>query len=85
MKKTLYGLPKKVIFCKKTLMSNQRPSSTQEFSHKSLEKKNTITFDKKGISESWHYAQQKKKINFEKRENELSSAIDRMGPINLAA
>ena len=39
MKKTLYGLPKKVIFCKKTLMSNQRPSSTQEFSHKSLEKK----------------------------------------------
>jgi hypothetical protein len=42
MKKTLYGLPKKVIFCKKTLMSNQRPSSTQEFSHKSLEKKTLI-------------------------------------------
>ena len=77
MKKTLYGLPKKVIFCKKTLMSNQRPSSTQEFSHKSLEKKNTITFDKKGISESWHYAQQKKKINFEKRENELLKLLDK--------
>ena len=77
MKKTLYGLPKKVIFCKKTLMSNQRPSSTQEFSHKSLEKKNTLTFDKKGISESWHYAQQKKKINFEKREKELLKLLDK--------
>ena len=77
MKKTLYGLPKKVIFCKKTLMSNQRPSSTQEFSHKSLEKKNTLIFDKKGISESWHYAQQKKKINFEKREKELLKLLDK--------
>ena len=47
MRKTLYGLPKKVLFCKKTLMSNQRPASTQEFSHKSLERKNTLKFDKK--------------------------------------
>lgn len=77
MKKTLYGLPKKVLFCKKTLMSNQRPSSTQEFSHKSLEKKNTITFDKKGISESWYYAQKKKKINFKKREKELLELLDK--------
>ena len=42
-------------------MSNQRPASTQEFSHKSLERKNTLKFDKNGISESWHYSQQKKK------------------------
>ena len=75
--KTLYGLPKKVIFCKKTLMSNQRPSSTQEFYHKSLEKKNTLAFDKNGISESWHFAQQKKKINFEKREKELIKLLDK--------
>ena len=75
--KTLYGLPKKVIFCKKTLMSNQRPSSTQEFSHKSLEKKNTLGFDRKGISESWYYAQQKKKINFEKREKELIKLLEK--------
>ena len=31
--KTLYGLPRKILFCKKTLMSNQRPTSEQEFTH----------------------------------------------------
>ena len=77
MRKTLYGLPKKVLFCKKTLMSNQRPASTQEFSHKSREKKNTLKFDRNGISESWHYAQQKKKIDFKKREKELLKLLDK--------
>jgi hypothetical protein len=37
--KTLYGLPQKIIFCKKTLMSNQRPSSEQEFTHSIKSKK----------------------------------------------
>ena len=38
--KVLYGLPKKVKFCKKTLISNQRPASANEFLHtiESLEK-----------------------------------------------
>ena len=38
--KTLYGLPRKVIFCKKTLISNQRPVSAIEFLHKKKTKKN---------------------------------------------
>ena len=29
-----YNLPKKVIFCKKCVLSNQRPSSVPEFQHK---------------------------------------------------
>ena len=29
--KTLYGLPSKVVFCKKSLISNQRPTSAIEF------------------------------------------------------
>ena len=37
--KTLYGLPRKVIFCKKTLISNQRPVSAIEFLHKKTKKK----------------------------------------------
>ena len=37
--KNLYGLPKKILFCKKSLMSNQRPNSTVEFSHKVNSKK----------------------------------------------
>ena len=31
--KVLYNLPKKVVFCKKCVMSNQRPSSIPEFKH----------------------------------------------------
>ena len=42
--KILYGLPKKIIFCKKTLMSNQRPVSTQEFNHSKLSKKKNYIF-----------------------------------------
>ena len=39
--KTLYGLPRKVIFCKKSLISNQRPNSAIEFKHtKNSKKKN---------------------------------------------
>jgi len=41
-KKTLFGLPQKVIFCKKTLMSNQRPTSSIEFHHNSKSKKKTL-------------------------------------------
>ena len=59
-KNTLW-ITKKVLFCKKTLMSNQRPSSTQEFSHKSLERKNTLRFDKNGISEKVGIMLNKKK------------------------
>ena len=31
--KSLYNLPKKVIFCSRCVMSNQRPSSIPEFFH----------------------------------------------------
>ena len=31
--KTLYGLPQEVFFCKKCVMSNQRPTSSIEFKH----------------------------------------------------
>ena len=32
--KSLYNLPTKVVFCKKCVLSNQRPSSIPEFKHK---------------------------------------------------
>ena len=41
--KSFYGLPKKVIFCKKTLISNQQPKSAIEFSHNIKSKKKNIT------------------------------------------
>ena len=69
--KNYYGLPKKVIFCKKTLISNQRPNSAVEFNHNKNSKKDTLKFNKNGISESWRYSRLKKKINFKKRKKLL--------------
>ena len=59
--KTLYGLPRKVIFCKKSLISNQRPASAVEFLHKMKSRKKTLKIDKNGISDSWKYSRVKKK------------------------
>ena len=50
--KVLYGLPRKVIFCKKTLISNQRPTSTPEFHHNIKSKKKTLFIDKNRISDA---------------------------------
>jgi len=35
-----YGLPEEIKFCKKCVISNQRPSSTIEFKNEKEEKKN---------------------------------------------
>ena len=67
--KTFYGLPEKVRFCKKSLISNQTPRSTQEFRHTIKSKKSTLYIDKKGISDPWKYSRIKKKIDYVKREN----------------
>ena len=61
MIKTLYGLPKKVRFCKKTLISNQRPSSSIEFKHNKDSKKKTLHIDKNDISDTWKQTRLKKK------------------------
>ena len=77
MSKTFYGLPKKVIFCKKTLLSNQRPNSTVEFKHNIKSKKKTFEIDKNNISETWKFSRIKKRINFKKREEELLRLLDK--------
>ena len=75
--KPLYGLPRKVIFCKKTLISNQKPTSSIEFYHNLKSKKKTLFIDKNQISDSWKYSRIKKKINYKKREKELLKLLER--------
>ena len=75
--KPLYGLPRKVIFCKKTLISNQKPTSSIEFNHNLKSKKRTLFIDKNQISDSWKYSRVKKKINYKKREKELLKLLER--------
>tara|TARA_B100000963_G_scaffold361716_1_gene398929 strand:- start:15769 stop:16989 length:1221 start_codon:yes stop_codon:yes gene_type:complete len=75
--KNYYGLPKKVVFCKKTLISNQRPNSEIEFYHNKNTRKKTLNIDKNGISDSWKYSRIKLKINFKYREKKLLKLLDK--------
>jgi N-acetyl sugar amidotransferase len=75
--KAFYGLPNKVIFCKKTLISNQRPNSAIEFNHTIYSKKKTLNIDKNGISDAWKFSRLKKKINFKSREVLLLKLLDK--------
>ena len=75
--KTFYGLPSEVRFCRKTLMSNQRPSSAIEFKHNLKSKKKGFYINKDGVSETWKFSRKKNKINFKKREEALLKLLDK--------
>ncbi|WP_186647684.1 N-acetyl sugar amidotransferase [Fluviispira vulneris] len=72
-----YGLPPKIIFCKKCVMSNQRPSSTQEFKHTIQSKKVTLQIDESGVCDACRFSEQKNNINWSDREKELEILCDK--------
>ena len=37
-----YGLPEEIVYCKRCVYSNQRPSSTVEYKSKKKQKKSTL-------------------------------------------
>ena len=74
---TKFGLPEEVIFCKKCVMSNQRPASSIEFKHTQKHKHKTLQFDKDGICDACKYAEMKEQVDWEKREGELLKLLDK--------
>jgi len=72
-----YGLPAKVKFCKKCVISNQRPASTVEFKHKISSKKTTMHIDEYGICDACRHAEEKEKIDWKNREDELLKLLDK--------
>ena len=74
---TLFGLPKKVEFCKSCVISNQRPASTIEFMSSSSDGKQTIQFDNFGICEACRFSHLKNSIDWDKREKELIALCDK--------
>jgi N-acetyl sugar amidotransferase len=77
MSETLFGLPIKVRFCTKCVISNQRPRSTVEFQNSILDKKETIEFDSYGVCEACRFHEIKETgINWELREKELMALCD---------
>ncbi len=77
MLKAFYGLPPKVVFCKKTLVSNQRPVSSIEFKNNKFQKKITTFIDKNRISDPWKFSRLKKKIDWQKREKQLLTLLEK--------
>jgi N-acetyl sugar amidotransferase len=74
--KTLYGLPKEVVYCKRCVMSNQRPSSYPEFKHTKDRITPTLNIDANGLCDACRYAEVKENIDWEAREKELTKLCD---------
>ena len=73
-----YGLPQEVKFCKRCVISNQRPNSAVEFKHTSTSSKATIHFDAEGICDACRFTEQKnKKIDWQEREENLRALCDK--------
>lgn len=73
----MYGLPVEVKFCKKCVVSNQRPLSTVEFKNIGGKKK-TIAFGEDGVCDACKFAEYKNsKIDWETREKELMELCDK--------
>lgn len=75
---TKYGLPSQVGFCKRCVISNQRPNSAVEYGHTKASKKHTIHFDENGVCDACRTAEQKHKlIDWSERERQLRELCDR--------
>lgn len=73
-----YGLPADVQYCKRCIISNQRPNSTNELRHQKDEEKKTIHFDSEGICDACRFTELKNhEIDWQERERALIDLCDR--------
>lgn len=71
-----YGLPAQVEYCRRCVISNQRPNSSVEFLNSVGDSKTTIRFTE-GICDACIFAQKKSEIDWGAREVELDNLCDR--------
>ena len=65
-------------FCKRCVISNQRPSAAVEFRHSRDSKKVTIRFDEDGICDACRYAERKDhEFDWQERERQLIAVCDK--------
>ncbi len=72
-----HGLPVDVIFCKRCVMSNQRPVSTAEFKNTAGRKILTLHIDTEGVCDACRVAEEKQHIDWKAREKLLLTVLDR--------
>jgi len=75
---TKYGLPEEIVFCKRCVMSNQRPASIPEFKH-TPERKGAkyLHIDEEGICDACRHAEEKDRIDWKLREEELVELLNK--------
>ncbi len=72
-----YGLPAEVKFCKRCVISNQRPVAVAEHKHNKQSHKDTINFDKEGVCDACRIAEYKRQIDWDSRSKELEELCNR--------
>ncbi|MCA9406926.1 MAG: N-acetyl sugar amidotransferase, partial [Candidatus Omnitrophica bacterium] len=73
-----YGLPRKVKFCRKCCITNQRPDSKNELVHNKDTQNTTIDFSEDGICAACRNKEkQHQGVNWQEREKELMDLCDR--------
>ena len=72
-----HNLPADVVYCKKCVMSNQRPATHPEFTKKSTKDTPTSSFGEDGICDACRYTEHKNTIDWDDREKQLSELCDR--------
>lgn len=78
MSENMFGLPGEVHFCKECLMSNQRPTSIPEFTHKpDREGARYLHLDENGVCDPCNFAKIKENIDWEDREKQLLRLLDK--------
>jgi len=76
--RVLYGLPRDVVYCRKCVISNQRPNSAVEYQHTKVTRKETIRFDADGVCDACRFAERKSdSVVWSEREKELRELCDR--------
>ncbi len=72
-----YGLPRQVKFCRRCVISNQRPNSDVEFKHTKDRTKKTIHFDTDGVCDACRFAERKAGEDWAAREEQLVELCNR--------
>lgn len=76
MNRTTFGLPEKIIFCKKCVESNQRFLGTAAHKDTADDKKDTALFDDEGVCLACRYYEKKEKIDWKQKEKQLGDILD---------
>ena len=73
-----YGLPADIKYCKKCVISNQRPNSAVEYNHTQESKKQTIHFDSEGVCDACNFTERKRhEIDWKDRDKQLRELCDK--------